>query len=122
GESTLGTSLGVTQIFQLATPLVLAGAAAALAQRVRLWNLGIQGQMVAGSWLGTLIAFAVPAWPPALLVPIVLLGALAGGVGWMVVPALARAYLGVSEVITTLMLNFIAGFWVVYWATGPWAQ
>jgi simple sugar transport system permease protein len=120
--STLGSPLGVTQVIQLSTPLIIAGAAAAIVQRMRMWNLGIQGQLVAGAWMATLLAFALPDLHGAVLVPLLLLGGLVGGAVWMVIPALARTYLNVNEVITTLMFSFVGELWLAYWATGPWAD
>jgi simple sugar transport system permease protein len=51
-----------------------------------------------------------------------LIGSAVGGMVWMLLPALARAFLGVNEIVTTLMLNFVALYWLTYWASGPWAQ
>ena len=48
-------------------------------------------------------------------------GVLAGA-AWSILPALARVYLNVNEIISTLMFNFIAGFWVIYWAGQKWAE
>jgi general nucleoside transport system permease protein len=118
--STLGSPLGISQLLELSTPLIIAGCAAAVTQRVGLWNLGIQGQGIMGAWVATLGAFALPDLPTALLLPLMIVLGMVGGTLWMLGPALARAYLRVDEVITTLMLNFVAGLWIAYWATGPW--
>jgi simple sugar transport system permease protein len=120
--ATFGSALGLSQVIQLATPLILAGSAVAIAQRAGLWNIGVEGQLFIGAWAGTAVAFALPGLPSGLLVVCTLLGALAGGAVWAVVPALGRTRLGVSEVISTLMLNFVAYLWLAYWATGPWAS
>ncbi|MEA2333044.1 MAG: ral nucleoside transport system permease protein [Thermoleophilaceae bacterium] len=118
--STLGTPLGIQQWISLATPLILAGCAVAVARRAGLWNIGVDGQLLVGAWAATGVAFSLPSLPGVLLVPLMLLASLAGGMGWALVPALAQAYLRVSEVVTTLMLNFVAYSWTTYWITGPW--
>jgi simple sugar transport system permease protein len=118
--STLGTGLGIQQWISLATPLILAGCAVAVALRAGLWNIGVDGQLLVGAWAATGVAFALPNLPGVLLVLLMLLASLAGGAAWALVPALSRAYLGVSEVVTTLMLNFVAYSWTTYWITGPW--
>jgi simple sugar transport system permease protein len=118
--STFGSPGGWTQILQLATPLILAGAAVAFARRAGLWNIGVNGQMFLGAWAGTLVAFTLDELPGGLLGLLMVLAGVLGGALWALVPALLRAYLKVNEIITTLMLNFVAFFFVVYWTTGPW--
>jgi ABC-type uncharacterized transport system permease subunit len=98
-----------------ATPLLFAGLATAVAFRAGVFNVGVEGSFVlgglAGAWLGA--ALDVTGW---LLIPICLaFGALAGAL-WSLPPALLRAELGVDEVVTTLMLNFVAlslASWIV---------
>lgn len=119
--STFGTPLGISQLAQLTTPLLLAGAAVAVGGRAGVWNIGVEGQLFMGAWLGTAIAFYLPkVWTP-LFITLVLLGSFVGGALWALIPALARAYWNVSEIVTTLMFNFIASYWIVYWTTGPWS-
>lgn len=120
--STLGSALGINQLIELSTPLILAGCAFVLAQRVGLWNVGVEGQLFLGAWAGTGVAFIATSLPGPVLIVAMLLAGLAGGAAWMLVPALLRAYLGVSEVLTTLMLNFVALLWFAYWAAGPWSE
>jgi simple sugar transport system permease protein len=108
-----------------ATPLILTGLACALAFRMRLWNIGAEGQFLLGAWG----ASAVVLWPilpegtPAIvLIPAMMVaGALAGAL-WGVIPGLLRARLGVNEIITTLMLNYIALAWIQFWVFGPWSE
>lgn len=118
--STFGGASGLTGVGQLATPLILAGAAVAVARRVNLWNVGVDGQLIMGAWVATLVARNASSLPGGLLAVVMMLAAMLGGALWVLGPALARAYLKVNEVITTLMLNFIAGLWLTWFATGPW--
>jgi ABC-type uncharacterized transport system permease subunit len=122
-ESTVGSLLGISQLTQFATPLILAGCAVAVASRVGLWNIGVDGQLILGAWAATAVGFYAPdGIPGALLISLMMLAALVGGALWIVVPAVAFAYLRVNEVVTTLMLNFVAYLWLAYWITGPWSD
>lgn len=108
-----------------ATPLILTGLACALAFRMRLWNIGAEGQFLLGAWGASFVVLGLglPAGTPGIvLIPAMMLaGALAGAV-WGIVPGLLRARLGVNEIITTLMLNYVALAWVQFWVFGPWTE
>jgi simple sugar transport system permease protein len=117
---TFGSALGINQLIQLTGPLLLAGCSAAVASKANLWNVGIEGQLIFGAWAATAVAFAFPSLPGPLLIPLMLLAAMLGGALTMLLPALGRAYWRVDEIVSTLMLNFVAASWLTYWVTGPW--
>lgn len=119
-SGTFGSVLGVNQLIQLTGPLLIAGCAAAVASKANLWNVGIEGQLIFGAWAGTATAFAFPDLAGPFLIPLVLVAAMAGGAATVLLPALARAYWNVDEIVSTLMLNFVAASWLTYWVTGPW--
>jgi simple sugar transport system permease protein len=121
-DGTFGSVLGWESVLIAATPLILAALAASLPYRIGLWNIGVDGQMYMGAWAAAAIAFSLPEMTQIALIPAMLIGSVVGGAVWIVIPALARAMLGVNEIVTTLMLNFVAVYWVTYWASGPWAQ
>ena len=108
-----------------ATPLILTGLACALAFRMRLWNIGAEGQFLLGAWgAGAVVLIPIlPAGTPAIvLIPAMMVaGALAGG-AWAFIPGILKARLGVNEIITTLMLNYIALAWLQFWVFGPWSE
>ena len=108
-----------------ATPLILTGLACALAFRMRLWNIGAEGQFLLGAWgAGAVVLFPlVPAGTPGvILIPLMMVaGMLAGGL-WGLIPGVLRARLGVNEIITTLMLNYVALFWIQFWVFGAWSE
>jgi simple sugar transport system permease protein len=64
--------------------------------------------MIAGAIVSTLVALAVPDLPRVLLVPLVLLGGLLGGAIWGAIPGALKAYSGVNEILSTIMLNIVA--------------
>src|SRR5207249_599148 len=101
GEA-LFTGYGLGQTIFKATPLVFTGLSVALAARAGLFNIGAEGQMIAGAFAIAAVGFTFPGWPAAALVPACLgAGALAGA-AWAAPPALLRARLGASEVIDTI--------------------
>ena len=108
-----------------ATPLTLTGLACALAFRMRLWNIGAEGQFLLGAWGASAVVLApiLPAGTPAIVVipAMMVAGALAGG-AWAFIPGILKARLGVNEIITTLMLNYIALAWLQFWVFGPWSE
>lgn len=91
-----------------ATPLLATGLAAAIAFRAGIFNIGVEGCFYLGGIAAAVIGYGLPNWPGALLIPLGLVVASVVGGAWMVGPGLLRSRLGVDEVVTTLMLNFIA--------------
>ena len=100
-------------------PFILTGLAVALAFRAGVWNIGAEGQLYAGAvaaaWVG-LEGGALPGW---VLVPAVLAAAGAAGAAWALLPALMKLRLGVGEVITTILMNFVAINLAAYLVHGP---
>jgi simple sugar transport system permease protein len=108
-----------------ATPLLLTGLACALAFRMRLWNIGAEGQFLLGAWGASAVVLApiLPAGTPGFIViPAMMLAGAAAGALWGLIPGILRARLGVNEIITTLMLNYVALFWIQFWVFGPWSE
>jgi ABC-type uncharacterized transport system permease subunit len=118
-RATVGSSSGLVQAATLATPLILTGLAVAVGMRMRLWNIGAEGQLFMGAWAATAVGLYVNGPAPWMLVVLLSAGAL-GGALWILVPAVVRAFWNVNEIITTLLLNFVAVLVVDYFAIGPW--
>lgn len=106
-----------------AVPIGLAALGIALAHRAGLWNIGAEGQIYFGAFAATGLGLSLPsdisAW---LAIPAVLIAGIAAGGVWAALAALPRAYLGVNEILSTLMLNYVAILWVEYLVYGPWAD
>lgn len=112
------TALGRT--LEKATPLIFSGLAVAFAFKSGLFNIGAQGQLLFGAITAAFLGFAIHGLPPFIHMPLALIGgALAGGV-FAIIPGALKAYRGVHEVITTIMLNYIAINVTDYLANGPW--
>ena len=120
-----GASASSRDTLVKATPLILTGLACSLAFRMRLWNIGAEGQFLLGAWGASAIVLApvLPAGTPAIVVipAMMLAGAVAGGL-WGFIPGILKARLGVNEIIVTLMLNYVALLWVQFWVFGPWSE
>jgi simple sugar transport system permease protein len=106
-EEAFGSERRIAATLTEATPLLLMGLAAAVAFRAGVFNVGAEGCFYLGGIVAAVAGYAL-SWPGLLLVPFALAAAAIVGGAWLVAPALLRALLGVDEVVTTLMLNFIA--------------
>lgn len=107
---------GLTGTFVYATPLLFTGLCAATAFRMRTWNIGGEGQLYLGavgaSGVGLLLGSW--GWPGPLLIAGMVLGGLVAGMAWAAIPGLLRAYGRTNEILTSLMLNYVAGFLMYY--------
>lgn len=119
-EGSVGSTYALTSSMLVrATPLIFTGLAVALAFRAGVWNIGAEGQLLAGAAVAAVVGLW---WEPVLgvatLPTALLLGAAAGAL-WAGIAAWLRTRFGVLEVISTIMLNFIALYGVGYLVRGP---
>jgi general nucleoside transport system permease protein len=122
-EGGFGSRFAWTETLTRATPLILTGLAAAVAFRARLFNIGAEGQLYAGALAAVAVGglhggsgFALDAW---WLFPLMMLAAALAGATLLLGPALMKSRLGVDEVVTTLLLNFIVLLFVSMMLDGP---
>ena len=99
---------GWGNVIYRATPLIFTGLAVALAFQCGLFNIGGEGQMVMGGFALTWIGFTFARLPAFLLIPLCMLGGALAGAVWGGIPGYLKARRGVHEVVTTIMLNWIA--------------
>jgi simple sugar transport system permease protein len=121
-DGSFGGSYPMSQTLAAAIPLATIALGTAVAFRVQLWNIGGEGQFYMGAFGATALELiGGPAgWPAVVLLPGMLVVAFGAGAAWALVPAWLRAWHGVNEIITTLMLNYVAILWVNYLVYGPW--
>jgi simple sugar transport system permease protein len=104
-----------------AIPLMLTGLAVALAATVLLWNIGCEGQLV---WGGVCAAgtglYLAPHMPPFLVMPAMIAAGAAGGAFWGLIPGVLKAYLAVNEILSSLLLNYVAIIFMEHLYFGPW--
>jgi len=103
------------------SPLLLTGISVALAANMRIWNIGAEGQLYMGAFGATWVALNFDGSLNSLiLLPLMVLGGMLAGAVWAGIPAVLRAYFNVNEIITTLLLNYVAISWIDYLIFGPW--
>ena len=108
-RSTFASGYGTGQVIFRATTLILTGLAVALPFRVRLFNIGVEGQLLMGSFAAALCGMSLPQdTSTAIALPAVLLSAMAAGSFWALIAGWLKVRYGVNEVISSIMLNFIA--------------
>ncbi len=118
-DRTLLNFRGFTEVLRKSIPLLLCGIGLVLAFRAQFWNIGAEGQILAGAVAASGLALFVPL-PASLMIPgMFIVGFLAGGL-WGLLPAVLKVRLGVNEIITTLMMNYIALYIVRWLINGPW--
>jgi general nucleoside transport system permease protein len=118
-QEAFGGERRIAATMTAATPLLLTGLAAAVAFRAGVFNVGVEGCFYVGGILAAFAGAWFSGWPALLLIPFALLAATAIGGAWMVLPGALRTRLGVDEVVTTLMLNFIAVDLTSWLVNGP---
>jgi len=119
-QNTLGSFYGVSEVLVKVIPLILTAAAVLLPARIGLVNVGGEGQLYMGAWLGTWGALTFGHLPQPVALPLVLLFSFVGGGLWALIPAYLRARGWLNEVISTLLLNYVAIQFVNYFVFGPW--
>ena len=108
-----------------ATPLILVGLACTVAFKMKLWNIGAEGQFYIGAFAASLVVL-VPILPPEtpkfIILTTMLIFGMIGGAIWGFVPGFLKAKYRVNEIITTLMMNYIAIQWNNYWIFDRWSD
>jgi ABC-type uncharacterized transport system permease subunit len=108
-----------------ATPIILCGLACSVAFRMKLWNIGAEGQFFLGAWAASavvLLPVLAGTTPRAVMLLVMALAGLIGGALWGFVPGLLKAKLNVNEVLTTLMMNYIAISWNNFSIFAVWSE
>ena len=114
------TRWSIEELVVKSAPLVLIGAGLALCFRAKLWNIGAEGQLVAGALAGSALPILAPQWESALVLPLMLLFGTLGGMAWAALPALLRNRFGANEILTSLMLVYVAQYLLDWLVRGPW--
>jgi ABC-type uncharacterized transport system permease subunit len=102
-----GTQFAALETLTRATPLIFTGLAVAVAFRAKLWNIGAEAQLYVGAVVTVVLGTGALPLPAPLLIPILIVAAMIGGGLMLLGPAFLKVRLGVDEVVTTLLLNFV---------------
>jgi ABC-type uncharacterized transport system permease subunit len=108
-----------------ATPIILAALACSVAFRMKLWNIGAEGQFIMGAFGASAIVLApvLPAETPRwIFIPVMMLAGMAAGAVWGFIPGYLKAKFNVNEIISTLMLNYVAVAWINFWIFAVWTE
>ncbi|MBX9908126.1 MAG: ABC transporter permease [Beijerinckiaceae bacterium] len=103
-----------------AAPLVMIALGLAIGFRANVWNIGAEGQYVMGAIAGTGVALATHGLTGWWILPAMALAGVIGGMAWAAIPAFLRVKLQVSEILTSLMLTYVAVQALYYLVRGPW--
>ncbi len=106
-EGAFGSPIAISETLLTSTPLILAGLSVALAFRAGLFNIGAEGQMIAGMLASSWVGFTLDL-PLVIHLPLAIIAGFVGGGLWGGIAGFLKAKTGAHEVITTIMLNFIA--------------
>src|SRR5262249_27915036 len=115
-SSAFGSVDGVGYTLFYATPLIFTGLAVAVAFKCGLLNIGAEGQLIAAAFATAWVGLVLPGWPALLVALLAMLAAMLVGGIWSGIPGVLKARFGAHEVITTIMMNFIAAG-LVSWLT-----
>jgi len=118
-EGSFGSMKAFGRTLAKATPLIFSGLAVAFAFKAGLFNIGAQGQLLFGALVSAAVGFLVKGLPPFLHATLALLAGAAAGALFAAIPGALKAYTGAHEVITTIMLNYVAINITDYIADGP---
>jgi len=114
-----GSVQNISETMLKATPLMLAGVGLAIAYRGKVWNLGAEGQIYMGAWVATWAGIVITGVPQALHLLLLIVVSFAAGALWGLIPGFLRTKFGLNEILTTLMMNYVATFWVSYLVRVP---
>ncbi|HSM39072.1 MAG TPA: ABC transporter permease [Candidatus Limnocylindrales bacterium] len=107
-EGSFGSFNAIVNTLVNATPLILAGLAVGIGFKAGLFNIGAQGQFLVGAVSASVAAIALNDAPGFVAIPLALIAGMLGGLAWGFIPGFLKAFTGAHEVVTTIMLNFVA--------------
>jgi simple sugar transport system permease protein len=120
-KGSLGSGYALSETLVKAIPLMLTGLGVSIAFRMLFWNIGAEGQLAWGGIAAAFVALFLSDYVPGfMLIPLMMILAILAGAMWALIPAALKAWIGVNEILTTLMMNYIAILLVEYLYTGPW--
>jgi len=118
-EGAFGSGNALAETAVKAVPLLLVGLGICISFRANVINIGGEGQMIIGAILGTVVGLSLSGSPGWLVVPLALTAGFAGGAFWGAIPGALKAYFGVNEILSTVMMNAIAVQIMNYLLRGP---
>jgi simple sugar transport system permease protein len=119
-EGAFGGQRQITETILKAVPLLIMALGLTVAFRSKMWNIGGEGQYFLGALGGVIVGLAFQdSLPAVILIPLMLLASMVGGALWAGLAVILKIKFGISEIISTIMLNFIAEFFILFLAREP---
>ena len=118
-SGSIGSFNAIVNTLVQATPLILAGLAVGVGFKAGLFNIGAQGQFLMGALAAAAVGVSTGDLPPIAAIPLALLAGVVAGSAYGFIPGFLKAYTGAHEVVTTIMLNYVAIQIVAYIVSGP---
>jgi ABC-type uncharacterized transport system permease subunit len=103
-----------------ATPIILVAIGLSLCYLSNTWNIGAEGQIAVGAIAGSFLPIFFPDWQGPFILPAMLILGMLGGMAYAAIPALLKIRFGTNEILTSLMLVYVAQFFLDWLARGPW--
>ena len=116
----------INEVWQLheltikAAPLILIAVGLAVCYRANIWNIGAEGQLIMGAIVGSAIPVMFPAFESPIVLPLCLLLGMLGGAAYAAIPAVLKARFNTNEILTSLMLVYVAQLFLDWMVRGPW--
>jgi simple sugar transport system permease protein len=116
----------VSQVWQLhelaikAAPLILIAVGLSVCYKANIWNIGAEGQFILGGIVGSIIPVMFPTFESPIVLPLMLLLGMAGGAAYAAIPAFLKTRFGTNEILTSLMLVYVAQLLLDWMVRGPW--
>src|SRR5215475_12363875 len=118
--SPLASESSLPELFVKAAPLILIGVGLSLGFRANVWNIGAEGQYTLGAIFAAGLALRFPEMHALILLPAMMVLGIVGGMAWAAIPAYLRTRWNANEILTSLMLTYVAQLLLIYLVTGPW--
>jgi simple sugar transport system permease protein len=118
-EGAFGSGNAIAETAVKAVPLLLVALGICIAFRANVINIGGEGQMILGAIFATVVGLSLPDWPGWVIIPLAILAGFLGGGFWGAIPGALKAYFGVNEILTTIMMNAIAVQLMNFLLRGP---
>jgi general nucleoside transport system permease protein len=116
----VGDLYGFGELLIKAAPLILIGVGLSVGYRAGIWNIGAEGQLILGVIFGGYIALHFGQGGGIWVLPLMVIASAVGGMLWASVPAFLRVRFNASEILVSLMMNYVAQFWLSWLIFGPW--
>jgi len=119
-EGAFGSVYGLSETVVKAIPLMMLSLGIGIAFRMLLWNIGAEGQYCMGAVFSCAVALAFPDFPMAVMIPLMIIAGFLGGALWGAIAGALKAFFDTNEIITTLMMNYVAIYFLEFLVYGPW--